>query len=298
MTDDGTSTLDAEFDRKLEAERARWLRRRFLWFCGVVGVLNLMAAPFVLVPGIIEMMVGAPGPPPAYPIWIARAELLAGLALVVGAFLYVLLRPPRRPAMLRLAEVVTAGGGALGLVTQWAESSLLGQFDVHAWAGTASALILVNHLPACLFLPWTPRECLRPGLALVALHALAMAAGVRRGDDAVFAVGAVVLSPLLLTPGLFVCWSRHGRFRNRFRLLVESEGYRRLHGELASARRIHESCMPAPLRDGPVCLEYAYAPMQQIGGDLLFVPPACAAAGAGGSASCCSTSPATAWPRR
>jgi serine phosphatase RsbU (regulator of sigma subunit) len=277
--DISASMSASDFDRKLEAERARWLRRRFLWFCGIVGLLDLLAAPFIMVPAIVAKFEEAnPSAGGMNAVWLHRTHLLASMALVGVAFLYVLLRPPTREMMLKLAAVVTAAGGAMSLIASWAEAGLVDEFNVGAWVRLASWAIFLHHLPACLFLPWTPRECLRPGVVLLAMNGLVLGVQMPRGIDAGIAVVAVVLSPLLLTPGLFVCWVRQARFRSRFRLLFESEAYRRLQGELASARRIHDMCLPVPLLDGPVCLQYAYAPMQQIGGDLLFVPPGCAKA--------------------
>jgi sigma-B regulation protein RsbU (phosphoserine phosphatase) len=68
---------------------------------------------------------------------------------------------------------------------------------------------------------------------------------------------------------------RHRSFQRGFKLQYESSRYRELQGELASARRLHDAALPPQRTDGPIRLHYAYEPMRQIGGDLLFVnqPP-------------------------
>jgi serine phosphatase RsbU (regulator of sigma subunit) len=144
------------------------------------------------------------------------------------------------------------------------------------WSREAFGTILGIHLLACLFFPWTPRECLRPGVVLLVLNALVLATQIPRGrSNAGWALTEAAISPVLLAPGLLVCWWRYSRFRSNFRVLFESAAYRALQADMASARRIHESCLPAPRRDGSLCFHYAYEPMREIGGDLLFVPPMC-----------------------
>jgi sigma-B regulation protein RsbU (phosphoserine phosphatase) len=76
-----------------------------------------------------------------------------------------------------------------------------------------------------------------------------------------------------MAPGCIICWWRYSRFAGLFRLRFESQRFHHLQSELASARKVHESCLPEPLRTGPISLSYVYEPMQQIGGDLLFLHP-------------------------
>jgi hypothetical protein len=40
----GAPAVPDEFDHEFELERGRWLRRRFLWMCGVFGVLAAAGA--------------------------------------------------------------------------------------------------------------------------------------------------------------------------------------------------------------------------------------------------------------
>jgi hypothetical protein len=132
-------------------------------------------------------------------------------------------------------------------------------------------LVFAIHLVACLFMPWTLRES-----SLVAAAALLGYVAVVTTDAAMGnlpaweAMTGITAATMAVMPGLGWCWWRQSRFRREYRLRFESGRYRELRGELESARRIHESCLPAPLLTGPVRIAYAYRPMREIGGDLLF----------------------------
>jgi serine phosphatase RsbU (regulator of sigma subunit) len=89
------------------------------------------------------------------------------------------------------------------------------------------------------------------------------------------ALACLAASPVFVVPGLLFRWWRFSRFRKFFPVVFESSGYRKLQTELAGARRLHESCLPPPHlhANGPARLAYAYEPMRQIGGDILYVHP-------------------------
>jgi serine phosphatase RsbU (regulator of sigma subunit) len=134
--------------------------------------------------------------------------------------------------------------------------------------------VFARHLLPCLLIPWTLRESIRPAVVLVVLVACVMTVDAFRGDVPVgLAISYTLGSAVAAAPGAVLCWLRHSRYRRDFTLRFESALYRRLHTELSGARQVHESCLPPPLAEGPVRLSYAYEPMRQIGGDLLFVHP-------------------------
>ena len=131
--------------------------------------------------------------------------------------------------------------------------------------------LLGIHLLTCLFIPWTILESLPLTGSLLAAFLIITGVDTATGRiHPFFALGGTILVFLLVIPGLAVCWRRHRSFRRQFRLQFESRGYRKLQNELADARRVHESCMPAQIADGPIRMHYVYEPMRQIGGDLLF----------------------------
>lgn len=140
---------------------------------------------------------------------------------------------------------------------------------------TLFGTLLYNHLLASFFIPWTWRDTFRPAAVLLLIFSIGLAV-----DANVHAMSTwlwlpiMLASPMAFVPGSIVCWWRYSRFNKNFRLQFESKRYRALQTELDGARRIHDACLPAQLRDGPIRINYAYQPMRQIGGDLLFVHPA------------------------
>ncbi len=137
--------------------------------------------------------------------------------------------------------------------------------------------ILVSHFMACVFLPWTSREALRPAIPLLALNTLmtigysgwTIVDGGWSWPIVLIALGVVASSFLVPLPGLGVCWWRHGRFRKRKTYDILRGRYSELKHELTYAQQIHEGLFPDPIRAGPVRFEYVYEPMRQIGGDYL-----------------------------
>lgn len=145
-----------------------------------------------------------------------------------------------------------------------------------ALAGLAS--IFGTHFFACLFLPLTPRESIRPLVPLLALNAILTIAYVTfvlafRGGSwgvALLGITMIAFSPVIGMPGYFVIWWRDSRFREGFTNRVMRGRYNEMRRELVDARRIHESLFPRSVVDGPLHFRYAYEPMRQIGGDYLF----------------------------
>lgn len=144
-----------------------------------------------------------------------------------------------------------------------------------SFAGLVS--IFGTHFFACLLLPWTVREAMRPLWALLGLNVgltLVYAYESHRAglgtEWVIYAtIGAIVLTALVPIPGLILCEWRHGRFRKRVTYDMLRGRYTELKQELTSARQIHEQLFPQPITQGPVRFEYTYEPMRQIGGDYL-----------------------------
>lgn len=129
--------------------------------------------------------------------------------------------------------------------------------------------LLLIHFVAAAFIPWTSRE------ALVLLAALSGLAVFAQGFFAHQSMGQrltmVAVLPLAGLPGWFLCRLRYSRFRDKFALEHLTGRYRQLQRELEQARAIHEMLFPGEITEGGVQLRYAYEPMQQIGGDYLYV---------------------------
>src|SRR5690606_21960666 len=106
-------------------------------------------------------------------------------------------------------------------------------------AGNAVGSIFFTHFFACLFLPWTARESLKPIIPLLVLNAVVTLFYIRLVPQ----VGTIILlaSPLIALPGALVCLWRQSRFRDRFHFKMLKGRYGEIKQELGFARQIHES---------------------------------------------------------
>lgn len=135
------------------------------------------------------------------------------------------------------------------------------------------------HLTACLFLPWTPRQSLRPILPLAALYlasSVVLTLKMLHGADAegsgwgpwLRVLGSTLALPFGLAPGLLLCWWRLRRHGSRFKTRRFREAFITLRRELSDARALHESVFPANDAAGPIPFRVAYRPAQDLGGDF------------------------------
>jgi serine phosphatase RsbU (regulator of sigma subunit) len=288
------------FDLELDSERGRWLRKRFLWFC---AVNVLVSVP--MLPGALSGVFRTSGTERIAAL-VFQGSQLCDFVLFALAFAYAWKTPPDRARILRLAFLLSCLAGLLLLISFRAAVAIdpravmpraLAALDkssrslpptsapspanIRLTPETLAMFILLylllgTHLLTCLFIPWTTRESLPLTGSLLA--AFLVIIGVDTATSRIhpfFALGGTIIVFLLVIPGLAICWRRDRRFRRQFQLQFESRGYRRFQHELSDARRVHESCLPAPITTGPIRLHYVYEPMRQIGGDLMFVhvPP-------------------------
>ncbi|CAE7676717.1 fusA, partial [Symbiodinium necroappetens] len=133
--------------------------------------------------------------------------------------------------------------------------------------------LLITHVFASLFIPWTPREAIAPLVPLLILNALLLLGFKTFGDISdrwIDLVLIILLSPLVGVPGTLICWWRHSRYRQKFHYKMLRGRYGEIKAEFSEARKIHEALFPAPIDAGPLRMDYIYEPMRQIGGDFLF----------------------------
>ncbi|TVQ63537.1 MAG: serine/threonine-protein phosphatase [Phycisphaerales bacterium] len=306
-----TSTFTSEFREEYEAERVRWLRKRFLWYAGVIigfGVIVVLAAMLPLF-GVGMRISGLSDQASALATSVIRNVVLVSIffnlvltGVYVWAFVHVRRQSLSRDTILRLVYWMIVATGVMSLVAVVISQELFaaGIERVHAvetaWLAEQAAAdpeavaaeptmpvalrsrsgvelvmqglnsILWTHFFASLFLPWTPRESIKPILPLLALNAVITTYYMQNLWGMLV---VIALSPLVAGPGLLVCWWRYGRFRNRFHYNMLRGRYTEMKRELTDARRIHESLFPGQLLEGPVRMTYRYEPMRQIGGDYL-----------------------------
>lgn len=268
-----SATFTAEFRHEFEAEKDRWLQRRFLWYAGILAGWNALKALLnaVVPTGVFGSVGGAAG--------AARIELgmtAVFSAVFTAAFFYVRGHPLTREQVLRVVWALILFVGVMTIIL----SPVMGHVAAgmrtgeqteltQNIAGTGSIFgIMVAHLVASLFIPWTPREAVKPLVPLLAIYAVVT---LMFGPSSLWVrVLLIALSPLIAAPGLAVSAWRESRFKDRFHFQMLKGKYGEIKQELASARQIHESLFPPPVREGPVRFEYCYEPMRQIGGDYLF----------------------------
>ncbi len=276
-----TATVTSDFRHEFDQERTRWIRKRVLWYFGVLVVLGA-ALTAVGFGGMRAMYEQQPIPDVVVAMdWLLR---IGYLLIHLAAALVVLRKPLSRETMLSLVQwVIIISAGATTLfaamairifppqsITQTGENGGNPELLMGLAIGlTGLWSIFISHFFAALFIPWSPREAMRPLLPLIVLFVLVTAL-LTPGPGAVRA-GLIVASPLVGAPGVAIAWWRHSRFRQKFHYRALRGVYGDMKRELMDARRIHEALFPAPITEGPVRLDYRYEPAKHIGGDFLYV---------------------------
>lgn len=322
----GSSTFTTEFGHEIEAERERWLRRRFLWYAGAVLILNILGTlgsivqvawpdkgmggslegTFGIVSGVFTLaLYGAAfwyvkghSRPKVRPLRIVYwlivitgvVQLLSGPILAREVFTNSGVRVTESGLVFETPtadtpETPTAGDPAAPPDATTAKTARKTDPTPRERAlatviagGLGTFSLLGLHFFACLFLPWTPGESLKPlvpllilnGVLIVAFMGHATITGAGGVRLAMFGVLFIALSGLVAAPGAAICWWRYSRFRDRLSARVVRGKYLELRQELTNARTIHESLFPRPCLTGPVRFNYVYEPMRQIGGDYLY----------------------------
>ncbi|MSR40794.1 MAG: serine/threonine-protein phosphatase [Phycisphaerales bacterium] len=198
------------------------------------------------------------------PSWLGL--LTAPIVLGILAWVGLVKRPKltTRRGALRAASKLILLLGATKLAFE--TGTLL--IDRDAWVFPLFS-ICFWHFAACLFLPWSPRESLRPvwPLFFAWIAVRAAIAGVEGGWLVV--LFNIAFAPLLFAPGLFVCYYRLRWHENEFKAGFAGDRFRLLRQELGHARKLHETLFPKVSDDGHVRFDFVYRPAAQIGGDFV-----------------------------
>lgn len=295
-----SGTFTAEFAPEWERERLERLRKRFKWYVWVVIGLNLLG----LVAGLSVMVFAevlataqaAEAPLGGSPGRIDAAELRTvfhaqGWPVVLASMLtlcvfgfglrYVTKHRPDRRRVISLVTWMILAGGVIGFSSQGVSLLLTARMSptlflssVEASSGfitlglNGAVSVMLTHVLASLFLPWTARESVRPIWPLLYMNAVFVAVvGWERPALLVF---TLVASPILTAPGTVVAWWKHSRFRNSVHNRALRKRYGDMKRELVDARRLHEDLFPASFEEPALVMRYAYEPMRQIGGDYLY----------------------------
>ncbi|HVZ95133.1 MAG TPA: PP2C family protein-serine/threonine phosphatase [Phycisphaerales bacterium] len=273
-----TQTFTSDFKHEYHAELAHFLRRRFLWYSGVTG--GLLALSFTLTLAYtFYYWLGRPAytRPELVGLWIKVTSGAITTSMYLWSFFQVRRNRFTREQLLKFASWLIFIAGTVVLLLGVLNVEVLSRLEGGEKIGENKYLIgfssafniLVYHLFACLFLPWTAKESLKPIWPLLVLNAVI--ALIYAPGAWVFAIVTIVLSPLVALPGVGICVWRQGRFKESFTFKMLKSRYGEIRQELHSARQIHESLFPKPIEEGPVCFTFRYEPMRQIGGDYLYV---------------------------
>lgn len=255
-----------ELVKEFEGYTLALLRRRFLWFSGALGSV----AAFFLLLVIILKLADISMYSLLIPAFRNKSDTILPFLLSVlvqallvgwyaGCFWTVRRKAMTGQELIRLSYLLVAVHGMLAVV-------------LARLPGTQASGLLVAgivHFLACCFLPWSPRQAIMPLIPVIAVWTTLE---VTIGTGSIG--GRLLTVPwglLIGVPGVALCALRHTQRLERYERTFFYKRYREVKRELVDARRIHESLFPTQVIDGSVRVHYKYEPMQQIGGDFLYV---------------------------
>lgn len=267
------SELGADAAARFDAELLRFQRRRCMAYC--VGSMALMAVIVIL--DIWALVAGD---------WEAAESLVdvidpvfdSFLLAVYGGFLLAFRATsgPRARIITLLHWLLSIVGVTviLAAMVVWIpltsnDPTAHPTSPLIVAGGTSITIVFLIHFLASLFIALSPKEGLMPLLPITVAYVAGILLLVP-GPGWLKAV-MIALWPLAGGPGyLWSVW-RYGKFVDAFRWRTVTGRYRDIRQDLSDARRVHESLLPAPIREGRFRLDYRYEPMRDIGGDYFFV---------------------------
>jgi hypothetical protein len=266
-----------EFWSAFDAERARVLRRRIMWYAGVMMTL----LGFAFLGGMINFL------NPTYTDGSPRRTLFyevistgSGLFIYLIGFVLVRVRKPNRHQLVFLVTIITTAAAILVSIFQTLaivldEPQSKGGMVPDNDPTHASVMSIINpwfvQAMACLLLPMPLRESLRfsiPAFLTVPATSIFIIGG-STGAHIFWSICAAIA---MAVPLAWSAW-RYREMDQRFAAQQQLAKFDEVSSELAYARRIHEALFPPPITRGPVRMHYTYEPMREIGGDFLFVWP-------------------------
>jgi hypothetical protein len=229
------------FRREYEHELETWVRRRFNWLCAALVALGAVKLLWgIVILASLSDASAASRTGAAVLIAVTGAAWL----VVVGVFFVRRRRYEAREDLLGAATWMILVLGAVSLAARFVVEWL-----APAMASDIITAIFYLHLTSCLFLPWAPRDSLRPILPLLsvwAVHTLF----VETDKELVARLMWVLFSPGILLPGLMICGWRLKRHSRQFRSAMMGRHFRTLRQEFTRARTIHESPFPPSTTTG------------------------------------------------
>ncbi|QQE11881.1 SpoIIE family protein phosphatase [Planctomycetota bacterium] len=266
-----SENVTQEFSSELDEQWQNWLTKRFIQYC-----IFSLSAIFIAGLGIV-----------LFDLWsrveegkVTRATLAFGLsnlpivAILIAAIFVVKKRKPERPKLLRAITWTVAIYGFFGIIVspllEWYFSPEAGKPFFSAYQTYITVIsILSIHLLACLFIPWPPKEAVK---AFIPLWVIASVFVLLEKPDW---TGERIVWLSLVTaagvPGLLICFGRAKKYQSEFYISRLSGRYSDLKRELQAARQIQDLLFPDQITEGPIQARYHFEPMQQIGGDFIYI---------------------------
>ncbi|MCK4873943.1 MAG: serine/threonine-protein phosphatase [Phycisphaerales bacterium] len=248
-----TTRFTGEYQQKLDAS----LRIRLTYFC--IGLFTLGAVDlcrFLLVSAADDRSADQA-------FWIRLGAYVVAL-LIAAAYL------PLRGQRLRGHDSLVGGATELLIIlgTIVLVSRMMAARDDPNLIVWGLACVAVLYHLACVLLPWSPSESALPAAALLLVWGLCTFI-VESPWDVFERLIFVIVSPVVLVPGLALSAARLKRRKERFEHAYLGRQVQSIGGELSRARAVHEALFPEPSDDGHVRFEYDYAPLREIGGDYI-----------------------------
>ncbi|MHC4990197.1 MAG: PP2C family protein-serine/threonine phosphatase [Planctomycetota bacterium] len=202
--------------------------------------------------------------------WIRAGGHLAALLLLSYFLLIQRRRLSSREQVVSSATAMVVLLGAILIASRLVLQTALPDRNLAIW-GIADIFVL--HICACMILPWTPRESSAPFVLLLLVWAVTFLIphSVDPQLEILDRVVAVIVSPMVLLPGLGVCAWRVRRRREDAERLLLGQQVRTMGGELSRARIVHDAMFPKPFDTGHLAFEYDYRPIAEIGGDYVHI---------------------------
>lgn len=259
----------SEFQRSLDAHTAGILRPRFMGFLATLGAVYLFSILLLATPAALALSGIVPGGAGMTQrllsgfrwgeggLWILGGLVAVDLGVYAWCWYRILRRPMAREEMVAFTQRYFFFRGIMDIA-----AGFVAHQAGFPWS------VAFYHVLACVFLPWSPAQALRPIGPLLVINALVIL--IFRESPAWVKGLVMILSLFSAAPGLAIAALKQSRRMDRFKLQMLQTRYGQMRRELVDARRIHEALFPPPLSDGPVRLDYCYEPMRQIGGDYLY----------------------------
>lgn len=279
-----TALFTAEYEREMES----WLRRRFGWLLGAtIGyeLLSLLLAIVGLIfyrlarnedADLLAAHVDSATPlqtaPENGPATLTLSIFATILMLAVAARAFTRVRPrlETREQTLRATNWFILEIGAISFGADLAVRMLFESDGTGLGAAGLSYLLFLHTLPS-IFLPWRPRESLRPMYPLFSMFILEMLVLKIAGKiDTVDVIRGLLGAPFMLLPGLAINWWRLRSHRKRFHRRMVTKGFFSFRRELSQARSVQMSLFPKPVQSAELEFDFHYAPANEIGGDFIY----------------------------